>query len=88
MDIFTLKLFNDEGKTEWGAKPHKISTSLGGDFTPRYSPDGKWIAWRMQKRAGYESDRFRLVVYNRETHAIREVLPNFDRWVDEEAWAR
>jgi len=86
VDIFTLKLFNDEGKTEWGAKPHKISTSPGGDFTPRYSPDGKWIAWRMQKRAGYESDRFRLVVYNRETHSIREVLPNFDRWVDEETW--
>ncbi|MFZ0630443.1 MAG: S9 family peptidase [Acidobacteriaceae bacterium] len=86
VDIFTLKLFNDEGKTEWGAKPHKISTSPGGDFTPRYSPDGKWIAWRMQRRAGYESDRFRLVVYNRETHEIREVLPNFDRWVDEEAW--
>ncbi|MGA8532436.1 MAG: S9 family peptidase [Acidobacteriaceae bacterium] len=86
VDIFSLKLFNDEGKTEWGAKPHKISTSPGGDFTPRYSPDGKWIAWRMQKRAGYESDRFRLVVYNRATHEIREVLPNFDRWVDEEAW--
>ena len=86
VDIFTLKLFNDEGKTEWGAKPRKISTSPGGDFTPRYSPDGKWIAWRMQKRAGYESDRFRLVVYNRDTHEIREVLPNFDRWVDEEAW--
>ncbi|MGA7525165.1 MAG: S9 family peptidase [Acidobacteriaceae bacterium] len=86
VDIFTLKLFNDEGKTEWGAKPHKIATSLGGDFTPRYSPDGKWIAWRMQRRAGYESDRFRLVVYSRATHEIREVLPNFDRWVDEEAW--
>ncbi len=86
-DIFTLKLFNDEGKTEWGAKPHKISTSPGGDFTPRYSPDGKWIAWRMQKRAGYESDRFRLVVYDRATHEIRDLLPNFDRWVDEEAWS-
>jgi dipeptidyl aminopeptidase/acylaminoacyl peptidase len=87
VDLFTLKLFNDDGKTEWGAKPHKISTSPGGDFTPRYSPDSKWIAWRMQKRAGYESDRFRLVVYNRATHEIREVLPNFDRWVDEEAWS-
>ena len=106
VDIFTLKLFNDEGKTEWGAKPHKISTSPSGDFTPRYSPDGKWIAWRMQKQAGYESDRFRLVLYDRSGEAvrdeavsgtaaskktisesrIRELLPNFDRWVDEEAW--
>jgi dipeptidyl aminopeptidase/acylaminoacyl peptidase len=87
VDIFTLRLFDEHGDSDLGAKPMKISTSPGGDFTPRYSPDGKWIAWRMQKRAGYESDRFRLVVYDRGTQEIREVLPNFDRWVDEEVWA-
>jgi dipeptidyl aminopeptidase/acylaminoacyl peptidase len=86
VDIFTLRLFDDSGNADTDAQPVKISTSPGGDFTPRYSPDGKWIAWRMQKRAGYESDRFRLVVYDRGTKTIREVLPNFDRWVDEEAW--
>ncbi|HTX40271.1 MAG TPA: S9 family peptidase, partial [Acidobacteriaceae bacterium] len=92
--IYTLRLFDDAGKAEPNALPVKISTSAGGNFTPRYSPDGKWIAWRMQERAGYESDRFRLVVYDRAkgsdsagSGAIREVLPNFDRWVDEEAWA-
>jgi dipeptidyl aminopeptidase/acylaminoacyl peptidase len=86
VDIFTLRLFDDLGNPNTQAQPVKISTSPGGDFTPRYSPDGKWIAWRMQKRAGYESDRFRLVVYDRRTKTMREVLPNFDRWVDEEAW--
>ncbi len=106
VSIFTLRLFDDAGNPDTQAQPVKISTSPGGDFTPRYSPDGKWIAWRMQKRAGYESDRFRLVVYDRSEKAvsdgtvsgkavsrkpvsgsrIREVLPNFDRWVDEEAW--
>jgi dipeptidyl aminopeptidase/acylaminoacyl peptidase len=86
VDIFTLRLFDDLGNPNTQAQPVKISTSPGGDFTPRYSPDGKWIAWRMQKRPGYESDRFRLVVYDRGTKTIREVLPNFDRWVDEEAW--
>jgi dipeptidyl aminopeptidase/acylaminoacyl peptidase len=86
VDIFTLRLFDDAGNADANAQPVKISTSPGGDFTPRYSPDGKYIAWRMQKRAGYESDRFRLVVYDRSTKQIREVLPNFDRWVDEEAW--
>ncbi|MGC2300448.1 MAG: S9 family peptidase [Acidobacteriaceae bacterium] len=86
VDIFTLRLFDDLGNANTQAQAVKISTSPGGDFTPRYSPDGKWIAWRMQKRAGYESDRFRLVVYDRGTKTIREVLPNFDRWVDEEAW--
>jgi dipeptidyl aminopeptidase/acylaminoacyl peptidase len=85
--IYTLALFDAAGNPVQDAQPVKISTSAGGNFTPRYSPDGKWMAWRMQERAGYESDRFRLVVYNRETHAIQEVLPNFDRWVDEEIWA-
>jgi dipeptidyl aminopeptidase/acylaminoacyl peptidase len=87
VDIFTLRLFDDAGNPVPNAQPEKISTSPGGDFTPRYSPDGKWIAWRMQKRAGYESDRFRLVLYDRSTKQIKELLPNFDRWVDEEAWS-
>ena len=43
----------------------KISTSPGGDFNPAYSPDGKYLAWRSQARAGYESDKFRLMLYDR-----------------------
>jgi dipeptidyl aminopeptidase/acylaminoacyl peptidase len=80
VELFTLELNDPQ------SKPVKISTSEGGNFTPRYSPDGKWIAWREQKRAGYESDRFGLVAYDRGTKTIKELLPNFDRWVDEEAW--
>ncbi len=64
-----------------GGTPKKISTSPGSDSTPLYSPDGKWIAWRMQKRAGYESDRFRLVIYNRQTGEIKNLTEGFDRWV-------
>ncbi len=80
-DIFTL-LLDDPA-----AKPVKISTAAGGDHSPSYSPDGKYIAWRSQARAGYESDRFRLMIYNRATKQIKEPLPNFDRWVDEFIWA-
>ncbi len=80
-DIFTLDLTNP------AAKPVKASTSPGGDFSPAYSPDGKYLAWRSQARAGYESDRFRLVLYDRTTKTIKDLLPDFDRWVDEFAWA-
>jgi dipeptidyl aminopeptidase/acylaminoacyl peptidase len=80
-DIFTLDL------TDAAAKPVKVSASPGGNFNPAYSPDGKWLAWRSQARAGYESDRFRLVVYDREKKTIRDLLPKFDDWVDEMAWA-
>jgi dipeptidyl aminopeptidase/acylaminoacyl peptidase len=43
------------------------------DNTPLYSPDGKYIAYRAQQRPGYESDRWRLMLYDRKTGAKRNV---------------
>ena len=65
-----------------GGAPKKITTNPGSDSTPIYSPDGKYIAYRSQLRAGYESDRFRLMLYERATGKITDLTPNFDRWVD------
>ena len=59
----------------------KITTNVGSDSTPLYSPDGKYIAYREQLRGGYESDRFRLMLYERATGKITDVMPRFDRWV-------
>ncbi|HET9183849.1 MAG TPA: S9 family peptidase [Candidatus Angelobacter sp.] len=70
-----------------GGEPKKLSTSPGGDSTPVYSPDGKWLAWRMQVRPGYESDRFRLVIYDRKSGQIHNLTENVDRWVEAVAWA-
>jgi dipeptidyl aminopeptidase/acylaminoacyl peptidase len=81
-DIFTLDL------TSPSAKPVKVSTSQGGDFNPAYSPDGKYLAWRSQLRPGYESDKFRLLLYDRATKTTKDLLPKFDNWVDEFAWGR
>jgi dipeptidyl aminopeptidase/acylaminoacyl peptidase len=78
--IFTLDL------TDPAAKPVAISTSAGGNFNPAYSPDGKYIAWRSEARAGYESDKFRLVLYDRAAKTIKDLLPDFDNWVDEFSW--
>ena len=70
-----------------GGTPKKITTNPGSDGTPMYSPDGKYIAYRSQLRGGYESDRFRLMLYERATGKITDLTPNFDRWVDSMAWA-
>ena len=43
-----------------GGAARKISTSPGADTTPLYSPDGKYLAWRSQARAGFEADKWRL----------------------------
>ena len=79
-DVFTLRL------DEAGAKAVKVSTSPGSDDGPAYSPDGKWLAFRSQARAGFESDKFRLMVYDRELKTIKDVMPKFDNWVDEFVW--
>jgi dipeptidyl aminopeptidase/acylaminoacyl peptidase len=79
-DIFVLQV---------GAAPQtakKISTSPGSDDGPQYSPDGKWLAWRSQKKAGFESDKFDLVVMERSINFIRNLTPAFDGWVDEFVW--
>jgi len=81
-DIYTLDLTNPN------AKPVKLSTESGGDFSPAYSPDGKYLAWRSQARAGYESDRFRLMVYDRAKKTTGELLTNFNNWVDDFAWGQ
>jgi len=57
------------------------------DSTPLYSPDGKYIAYRAQKRPGYESDRFRLMLYDRKTGEKRNVTEKWDRWVGTIAWS-
>jgi dipeptidyl aminopeptidase/acylaminoacyl peptidase len=57
------------------------------DSTPLYSPDGRYIAYRTQQRPGYESDRFRLTLYDRKTGKKKNLMEDFDRWVGTFAWA-
>ena len=70
-----------------GGSAKRITTNPGSDGTPIYSPDGKYIAYRSQFRGGYESDRFRLMLFERATGKITDLTPNFDRWVDAIAWS-
>jgi dipeptidyl aminopeptidase/acylaminoacyl peptidase len=56
------------------------------DNTPLYSPDGKYIAYRAQQRPGYESDRWRLMLYDRKMGERRNLTENWDRWVGSFAW--
>jgi dipeptidyl aminopeptidase/acylaminoacyl peptidase len=56
------------------------------DSTPLYSPDGKYIAYRAQQRPGYESDRFRLMLYDRKTGEKKNLTEAHDRWVGTYTW--
>ncbi|HEV2671453.1 MAG TPA: S9 family peptidase [Gemmatimonadales bacterium] len=48
-----------------GGTLRPITTNAGADNTPRYSPDGKWLAYLSMERAGFEADRLRLMLLAR-----------------------
>jgi len=70
-----------------GGTARRITTREGDDTSPKYSPDGRWIAWRSQARPGYESDLWELWLYDRASGATRRLASDFTNYVDSIAWA-
>ena len=60
---------------------------MGFDKYPAYSPDGGYIAFTSQRRAGFESDRIRLMLFDRDDEEITEMTGALDQWVYEYTWA-
>ena len=71
-----------------GTAKNITADNPASDSTPLYSPDGKYIAYRAQKRPGYESDRFRLMLYDRKTGEKKNLTEGFDRWVGTYTWTK
>ncbi|MGH9862080.1 MAG: prolyl oligopeptidase family serine peptidase [Candidatus Acidiferrales bacterium] len=78
-DVWVVSLAGGEAK--------RLTDNPAWDGSPRYSPDGRWIAYRAMARAGFEADRTRLVLYERATGQKRELAPAFDNGVDDFVWA-
>ncbi|HLM56862.1 MAG TPA: S9 family peptidase [Pyrinomonadaceae bacterium] len=66
-----------------GGEPRRLTGSnRGADQSPLYSPDGRYLAYRSQATAGFESARWRLMLYDRRAQTTRELLPRFDAYVE------
>ena len=71
-----------DGSPEAVASPRNITApNRAFDGSPRYSPDGRSIAYTMQRVPGYESDRFVLALYDRAAGTSRVVTEGLDAWV-------
>ena len=64
-----------------------MTTRLGADTSPRYSPDGKYIAYLSQSRAGYESDLWELWLYDRAKGTSSRLAADFPDWIESATWA-
>jgi dipeptidyl aminopeptidase/acylaminoacyl peptidase len=78
-DLFTVSVN--------GGSARRITNNPGADEGPVYSPDGKFIAYRMQIRAGYESDMWRLAILELATGKLNILTESLDRWVDSYVWS-
>jgi dipeptidyl aminopeptidase/acylaminoacyl peptidase len=90
-DLWIVPVNGGTGSVGTGDSPIQpkniTADNPASDSTPLYSPDGKYIAYRTQQRPGYESDRFRLMLYDRKTGEKKNLTEDLDGWVGTLVWA-
>jgi dipeptidyl aminopeptidase/acylaminoacyl peptidase len=74
-----------------GGKAETLTSNKAADGAPRFSPDGKRLAYRAQKKAGYEADKWNIMVVDVDasgafTGKPAGVLDGVDISVDELEW--
>jgi len=74
-DIFIVPVTGGEARRITG-------DNKGSDQSPVYSPDGRYIAYRSQATAGFESDRWRLMLYDRQSGKARSLTDKLDAYAE------
>ncbi len=74
-------------KTQAVNSEENLKNLPGYDQNPKFSPDGKYVAWLSMSRDGYESDRQRLCCYNLATGEHQFLTESFDSHVDDFCWS-
>lgn len=83
-----IYLYDIESKqTRNLCKEDATDKNMGYDTNPKFSPDGKRIAWQSMERDGYESDRNRLCVMDLKSGQKTYVTESFQSGVDDYCWA-
>jgi dipeptidyl aminopeptidase/acylaminoacyl peptidase len=65
----------------------RLTTNPGSDEGPVFSPDGKYLAYRTQTRAGFDGDQWRLAVMDMQSGKMNTLADSLDRWVEEYTWS-
>ena len=73
-------------KTQDVNSEENLQYNVGYDQNPKFSPDGKYVAWISMERDGYEADRQRLCVCDLQNGTKQYVTECFDSNVDDFVW--
>ena len=72
-----------------GSKPAEaITTNPAWDTTPVFSPDGRTMAYLAMERAGYEADRYRIVLREWASGKERVLTQGWDRSCSSILWSQ
>ena len=74
-------------KTQAVNSKDNLKNLPGYDQNPKFSPDGRYVAWLSMSRNGYESDRQRLCCMDLKTGEKRFLTESFDSHVDDFCWS-
>lgn len=69
------------------APPKKLTDNPAWDTQPAFSPDGKTLAYLAMKRAGYEADRYAIMLRAWPDGAAKELAPGWDRSPQNIVWS-
>ncbi len=93
----TLKLVNNPAEStdtgvytvsiEGGAMKSITPGMPGYDMEPRYSSDGRYLAFHSMERASFESDRNRIMLYDRQGGGMREITSGLDQTAHNATWS-
>ena len=81
LDVFTVPVGGN-------AAVNRTSSNKASDTVPLYSPDGRWLVWGQQRIVGFYGDIKRLMLLDRRSGAVRQVVDEaWDRSAEGLAWA-
>jgi dipeptidyl aminopeptidase/acylaminoacyl peptidase len=84
-DVMVLPLSADY--TPAGEPRNLTEGNQATDVAPRYSPDGRYLAYLAQRRPGFESDRFEIWIRDRKSGEQHSLTASFDATVHSLEWA-
>ncbi len=78
-DIFRVSIY--------GGTPIKISNNPANDNFPLISNSGTLMAYKAMRRAGFEADKYNIMIKNLKTGKLENLTENFDRDINIIRWS-